>query len=96
MDTLGGGNFSTPDGLTVYFVLMVYGEKADKIGMIQYGFGCCCCVLRLLLVEELVILETEGVVDSIGHSSTVFPCHKEEEEVNTGEIADENISCCSF
>ena len=54
-------------------------QDADKVVLSEHGVGRHCGVVGLLSNEELDVLETEGVLDSVGTALAIFACTEEEE-----------------
>ena len=59
-------------------VLLGCKKEVDKVGLIEHGVERCCGVVGLMNNEEIDVLDTEGVLGSVGTSLAVFVWTEEE------------------
>ena len=74
-------------------VLLGCEQEADKVGLSEHVVGRCRSVVELLYNEELNVLESERVMDSVGTALSVFAWAEEEKKGKPDEIADGDVSC---
>ena len=73
-------------------VILGCKQEADKFGLSKHGVGHRCGVVGLLYNEYFDVLETEGVLGGVSTALAVFSWTEEEEEGDTGEVSDCDIS----
>ena len=64
-------------------VLLGCEQEADKFGLSEHVVGRCRSVVELLYNEELNVLESERVMDSVGTALSVFAWAEEEKKRQT-------------